>query len=184
MPWVDVSFWMSCKSFWNWNLAYISHLKQKGKLKCSLSSRRISRVFGVRAAQFLLYFNSCFWLVVCRGKFKTIQQSKNLCACSSSFRGKKLQWHLEMSAFRLNTLQKFMHLIRLVWSSAFKSPSVCPQSFSRLSRSNFECWLRCRRRLIHMKLICTEFDSVYVKYGFWTRRKGISMFYGNRSDFL
>ena len=74
-----------------------------------------------------------------------------------------------------------MHLVRLMWSSAFESP---PQSFSRLSRSNFECWLRRRRRLIHMKLICTEFDSVYVKYGFWTRRKVISMFYGNRSDFF
>lgn len=37
---------------------------------------------------------------------------------------------------------------------------------------------------IHMKLNCIEFDSVYVKYGFWTRRKVISMFYGNRSDFL
>ena len=79
---------------------------------------------------------------------------------------------------------KFMHLVRLMWSSGFESPPVCPQSFSRLSRSNFECWLRRRRRLIHMKLICTEFDSVYVKYGFWTRRKVISMFYGNRSDFL
>ena len=42
-----------------------------------------------------------------------------------------------------------MHLVRLMWSSAFESPLVCPQSFSRLSQSDFEYWLRRRRRYPH-----------------------------------
>ena len=49
--------------------------------------RKISRVYGVRGAQFFSYFNSCFWLVVCRGIFKTTQQSEvpTQLSCTTEF---------------------------------------------------------------------------------------------------
>ena len=74
-----------------------------------------------------------------------------------------------------------MHLVRLMWSSAFESPPDCPQSFSRLSRSDFEYWLRRRRRYLHeIKLYWIGFFLCEIRL---LNQAKSNMFYGNRSDF-